>query len=266
MRLCELVAYLDDYLKIREIKDTCVNGLEVDGGGARGPRRAGGAGDGDAEIRKVALAVDCNVETFEGARREGAQMIIVHHGLFWDRPPSMRLVGPMYERVKLLLDSGLALYAAHLPLDMHPHVGNNAELARLVGLTEEEAFGEHHGVLIGVAGKVAPTPLEDVAARLNERLDTECRVLGYGPSVVRTVAICSGRAPEMMVDVYSKHIDVYITGETSHEWSGYAEDAGMNVIFAGHWATETLGVKALGRHISQKLGLETVFIPHPTGL
>ncbi|HHV62651.1 MAG TPA: Nif3-like dinuclear metal center hexameric protein [Firmicutes bacterium] len=263
MRLCELVGYLDDYLRIREIKDTCVNGLEVQGGGRNDSRRAGGE---DGEIRKVALAVDCNLETFKAARREGAQMLIVHHGLFWEKLPPVRLVGPMYERVKFLLDNGIALYAAHLPIDMHPHVGNNIELARLIGLSEEVAFGEYHGVFIGVAGKVTPTPLADIAARLNERLNTQCRVLEFGPAIVRTVAVCSGRAPEMMAEAYSKGIDLYVTGETSHEWSGYAEDAGMNVIFAGHWATETLGVKALGRHISQKFGLETVFIPHPTGL
>jgi putative NIF3 family GTP cyclohydrolase 1 type 2 len=131
----ELTAYLDETLRVKEIEDTSQNGLQV---------------EGPVEVMKVAFAVDSCQAAFEGTVTAGAQLLIVHHGLFWDKP--LRLVGPLFCRVKTLIEGGCGLYAAHLPLDLHPELGNNAELARLLELKDTRAFGEYHGDQIGIGG------------------------------------------------------------------------------------------------------------------
>ena len=137
MKRDELIVYLDKTLRVKEIEDTSQNGLQV---------------EGPEEVTKVALAVDSCQASFEAAVTGGAQLLVVHHGLFWDKP--LRLVGPLFQRAKTLIEGGCGLYAAHLPLDLHPEVGNNAELARLLELKETRAFGEYHGNQIGLGGDV----------------------------------------------------------------------------------------------------------------
>lgn len=247
----ELVAYLDNYLRVKEIKDSSQNGLQV---------------EGPDEVAKVAFAVDGCQESFEQAVAAGAQLLIVHHGLFWDK--SIRLVGPLFRRVRTLIEGGCGLYGVHLPLDFHPEVGNNAELARLLELEDARAFGEYHGSEIGIGGALdPPTPLDALVERLARATgEPPVRVLAHGPEKAARVGCISGGAAMMMYQVAEAGFDTFITGETSHSFFHHAADYGLNVIYGGHYATETLGVKALARHLEGKFGLETIFLDVPTGM
>lgn len=217
-------------------------------------------------MKKVAFAVDASLAAFERAVAEKAQLLIVHHGLFWEKPS--RLVGPLFRRVRTLILGGCGLYAAHLPLDAHPEVGNNAEMARLLGLQDMRPFGRYHGVDIGVAGILEPPiPIPTLIGRLIQILHVPpIRVLAHGPSETRRIGIISGGAAMMIGQAAEMELDTFITGETSHSHFHQAAEEGLNVIFAGHYATESLGVKALARHLEEKFGLETVFLDLPTGM
>ncbi len=186
MQRDSLVAYLDEYLRIAEFQDTSQNGLQV---------------EGPEEVTKVALAVDACLAAFERAVAEGAQLLVVHHGLFWDKP--VRLVGPAFQRVRTLIEGHCGLYAAHLPLDAHPEVGNNAEMARLLGLEEVRPFGRYHGVEIGVAGVLDP-PLE-IAALIGRVIQAvnrpPVRVLAHGPAKAHRVGCVSGFAATVIEQV-----------------------------------------------------------------
>jgi dinuclear metal center YbgI/SA1388 family protein len=246
-----LVQYLDQFLRVEEIEDKSQNGLQV---------------EGPDEVAKVAFAVDASQAAFERAVREKAQLLIVHHGLFWSEP--VRLVGPHFQRVKTLIEGHCGLYAVHLPLDAHPEVGNNAEMMRLLGLEEREPFGEYHGTEIGFAGRLdRPLDMSSLIGRLVEALGRPpIRVLDYGPDEVERIACVSGGAASMMGQVDEAGLDAYITGETSHTFFHEAVERNLNVLFAGHYATETLGVKALARHLEEQFQLGTVFFDIPTGM
>ncbi len=247
----ELVTYLDDYLRVKEIQDSSQNGLQI---------------EGPDDVTKIAFAVDGCQATFERAVAAGAQLIIVHHGLFWDKP--VRLIGPLFRRVRTLIEGGCGLYAVHLPLDLHPGVGNNAELVRMLGLKDARAFGEYHGSEIGIGGKLShPTPLNTLVKRLTRATgEPPVRVLAHGPEKASHVGCISGGAAMMIDQVASSGFDTFVTGETDHAYFHSAADYGLNVIYGGHYATETLGVKALARHLEQKFGLETIFLDVPTGM
>jgi len=247
----ELVTYLDALLCVREIEDASQNGLQV---------------EGPSEVTHVAFAVDGCQETFEQAVAAGAQLLVVHHGLFWSEP--LRLVGPHFRRVRTLIVGHCGLYAAHLPLDAHPQWGNNAELARLLGLNDPQPFGEYHGVRIGVAGTLQPPlALEALVERLTRTIGAPpLRVLAHGPQPARRVGCVSGGAADMIGQAAAAGLDTYITGETDHTCFHHAAERGVNVIFGGHYATETLGVQALARHLEEAFGLRTTFLDVPTGM
>lgn len=246
-----LIDYLDEYLRIREIEDKSRNGLQI---------------EGPDEVRMVAFAVDGCQASFVRAVAEGAQLLIVHHGLFWSDP--LCLVGPHFRRVKTLIEGDCGLYAAHLPLDAHPEVGNNAQMARLLGLEERKPFGEYHGLEIGFAGRLdRPLDISTLIGRLVEALGRPpIRVLDYGPEEIERVGCVSGGAASMVDQVAEAGLDAYITGETSHTFFHQVVERQLNVFFAGHYATETLGVKALARHLEGQFNLDTVFFDIPTGM
>jgi len=251
MRLRDLVYYLDKYLRIDVFDDTSQNGLQV---------------EGPEEVSVVTFAVDGCQEAFEAAVAANAQLLIVHHGLLWAQP--RRLVGPLFRQVRTLIEGGCGLYAAHVPLDAHPEVGNNVELARLLGLQDTQPFGEYRGAAIGVAGNLDP-PLEipTLIGRLIEILHVPpMRVLNHGPAAARRVGCVTGGAAEMIEQADVAGLDTYITGEPRHVFFHEASERGLNVIFAGHYATETLGLKALAGHLEKGLGLRTEFLDIPTGL
>jgi len=246
-----LIEYLDDYLRVEEIEDQSQNGLQV---------------EGPDDVTGVAFAVDASQASFERAVAERAQLLIVHHGLFWGDP--LRLVGPHLRRVKTLIEGRCGLYAVHLPLDLHPEVGNNAEMVRLLGLKERRPFGEYHGLKIGFSGQLdRPLDISTLIGRLVEATGRPpIRVLDHGPEEIEWIGCVSGGAASMMDQVAEAGLDAYVTGETSHAFFHQAVERELNVLFAGHYATETLGVKALARHLEEQFDLDTVFFDIPTGM
>ena len=252
MRLSELTRYLDDYLRLGdEVADPpeAMNGLQVE--------------SGKDEVTRIATAVDACEATIRMAAEQRADLLLVHHGLFWGGPRP--LVGPAYARVAGLIKGGVALYSAHLPLDRHPEVGNNAVLARLLDITPRGEFGSYHGAPIGVWGDV-DLPRDELARKLGAVLGAAPRLLPFGPERARRVGIVTGAGGSLIPQAAAAGLDTYITGEGQH-WTYFdAEELGVNVFYAGHYATETVGVKALAEHVSRKFSLPWVFLDHPTGL
>ena len=251
MRLDTLTQYLDDYLRIAdETADApeALNGLQV-----------GNAGD----VTRVAAAVDLCDATVRLAVEQHADCLLVHHGLFWGglKP----FVGPAYRRISGLIKGNVALYAAHLPLDRHPDVGNNVVLARMLGIKVKGEFGSYRGSSIGVWGEYHGTR-DELSWALTKALGTAPRIFPFGPERVQRVGIVTGAGGTLIPQAAAAGLDTYITGEGQH-WTFFdAEELGLNVYFAGHYATETVGVKALAEHISKKFSIPWVFLDHPTGL
>lgn len=246
----ELVQYLDQFLGVNQISDYGPQGLQV---------------EGVEEVKRIAFTVDAGLPCIDAAIKVGAQMQIVHHGLFWGGPEPIR--GPFGLRVRRLIESNINLYAAHLPLDAHPEIGNNAELARMLDLTVESWFCNVKGTDIGLICAAAEgLTLDDVLKVVKARLGSEPRVLAHGPSTIQRVAIVSGDGASCAAEAASLGADTLLTGEISHSHFYTALDYGLNIIFAGHYASETVGLKALGRHLNGRFGLETVFIDLPTDM
>lgn len=250
MRLPELTEYLDQYLSTARIADypSALNGLQV---------------AGKSDIQKIAAAVDVCAATIRMAAETRAQLLLVHHGLFWTGPRP--LVGPQYDRVAGLLEADLALYSSHLPLDLHAEVGNNQVLARQLDVTVKGGFGELHGETIGVWGEARGTRAEFVS-RVGELLNVTPRCLAFGPDRVHRVGIVTGAAGSLIGQAAAAGLDTFLTGEGAHHSFFDAEELKVNVIYAGHYATETLGVRALADHLAGRFGLQTIFLDHPTGL
>ncbi len=247
--LRNLVGYLDDYLKVEAIPDSSLNGLQVEGKG---------------RIRRAAFAVDACLHTIRNAARFRADILIVHHGLFWSR--NERITGVMRERIASLIEKKMSLYAVHLPLDCHEEVGNNVQLARLLGLKIGNRFADYHGVKIGyLADSNEAISRRDLTARVERKLKTKTETQAFGPSSIRRVGIVSGGAAEFAAEARDLGCQAFLTGETSHIAYHVAKEARINVIFAGHYSTETVGVKALADHLRRRFALEGRFMPSPTG-
>ncbi len=228
--------------------DAAVNGLQV-------ARSA-------PELSTVAFAVDASMESFRRACDAGADLLFVHHGLFWGAPAPLR--GTLYERVHFLVEHDLALYAVHLPLDAHPELGNNIGLARRLGLAAVEPFGLYHGMRIGFKGRLErPQPLERLAALVSPR---PLSLLPFGPAEVRSVGIVSGGDPHAVSQAIDEGLDLFVTGDASHEIYHEALEAGINVLCGGHYATETWGVTLMSDHLRRTTDLQTLVVDVPTGL
>ena len=246
MRLADLVSWLDETLDARSFKDYGPNGLQVIGAD---------------EVTHLASAVSISLDVIERAIADGAQALLVHHGLFWqgDDP----VIG-MLERRRLqtMFAGDLSLLAYHLPLDAHPTLGNNALLADLLGLVDRAPFGEHGGVLLGVQGALpAPTPVSDVAAVLSTQLGSTPLVLPGGDHPVRTVGIVSGGAAKDIRQAAAAGLDAFITGEPREDSAYIAAELGVHLIAAGHNATETVGVQALAAAAAERFDITTAFLP-----
>lgn len=251
MKTTDLLNYLNAYLRIGEIKDYGPQGLQVEA-------------EKEA-IHKIALGVDVSPAIIKAAAAWGADMLLVHHGILWRNVECLN--GALGQRVRLLIQHNIHLYAAHLPLDAHPEVGNNAVLAQMFGVSVENWWCSPTNVPIGVVGPLhQPRSLDALVGEVNAQLTTQARVLAHGPAQVERVAILSGFGADEVAEVKKLGADTYITGETSHAHYWAAADYGLNVIFAGHYASETVGVQALGQHLSTQFGLETRFFDYPTGL
>ena len=261
--LADIVRYLDDYLRIRDVPDerNAVNGLQVENQG---------------QVGSIVAAVDASQATIDGVIANGTEqggappLILAHHGLFWDG--NLPLTGRRYRRVAALLEHDIALYAAHIPLDLHPAVGNNVVLAERLGLGVEGWFGDYKGVPIGVWGHAPPrlVPRDALAGRCEPRPRHArvrgARLIAGGPERVSRIGIITGGAGSMIGAAHDAGLDTFITGEGAHYTYFDAIEWGLNVIFAGHYATETLGVQALASHLAERFDLEWEFHDHPTGL
>jgi dinuclear metal center YbgI/SA1388 family protein len=250
MRLDELVRYCDDYLRIRTVRDApgALNGLQLANTG---------------EVTRVAAAVDVCIATVQMAAEQGADLLIVHHGLFWDGPQP--LVGPQFTRVTRLIQHDMALYSAHLPLDCHEEVGNASLLARHLGLQIRGGFGTWHEQECGVWGE-GEVGRDALTTTLAGVLGAVPKVMPFGPEIVRKVGVATGAGGAFISQAAQVGLDTLITGEGNHHTYFEAEELGLNVFYGGHYATETFGVKALAEHLSARFGLPWVFLDHPTGL
>jgi dinuclear metal center YbgI/SA1388 family protein len=254
--LAEVTDYLDSYLRVREVPDYdgAVNGLQVENGGT---------------IDRIVAAVDASQITIDGvAVLGGSPLLLVHHGLFFDG--NLPVTGRRYRRLRTLLSHDVAVYSSHLPLDAHAEVGNNAVLARLLGLELQGPFGSHRGNPIGVWGlaSAAVCSRDGLSAALQSvlGLDAAPRLIAGGPEKVHRVGIVTGGAGTMVKEARDAGLDTFITGEGPHHTYFDAMEFGVNVFHAGHYATETVGVKALAEHLGRRFGLPYSFHDHPTGL
>ncbi len=253
MTLSDFDLWCRSFLQIDELRaiDDSLNGIQV-GRSAKG-------------LTKVAFAVDACAASIRRASEAGAQLLFVHHGLFWGSPA--RLEGPLLERVRGLIAADMGLYACHLPLDMHPEFGNNAQLANLLQLEERKPFGVYHGVSIGVSGRLKETrTAEELLSAILPDGSRARTLIAAGPERINTLAIVSGGAPFEALQALGRGIDAFITGEPSHSVYHQVVEGGLTFIAAGHYATETWGLKAVEAKLRAETGLQTVFIDLPTGL
>jgi dinuclear metal center YbgI/SA1388 family protein len=239
----EIVAFANEFLDIGSYPDHLPVGLQV---------------YGTEEVQKIACGVSASRELFERAAAAGAQLVLVHHGLFWER--DSRIVTPgLRERLRTLFDRDLSLVAYHLALDAHPDVGNNALLAEELGVARERRFVE-----IGFGGRLErPMPVSALAERVQERLERMPLVFSYGPEEVGTVAVCSGGAAGYVTAAAAEGYDCYVTGEADEPTKHAAKEAGIHFVAGGHYATETLGVRALAAKLAEQFDVEWEFIDLP---
>lgn len=245
----ELARYLDEFLHIGELPDSsvAVNGLQVENGGT---------------VHRVAAAVDASERAIREAARRGCDLLLVHHGLFWSGLGA--LTGRRYRKVRRILEADMAVYSAHIPLDVHPEVGNNAVLARELGIELEGVFGQYKGVPIGVWGGLE-LRREALAARLQDLLEAPVRFVPGGPEQLRRVGIITGAGSSAIEEAIELGLDAFVSGEGPHHSVFDALEGGINLYYGGHWATETWGVKALAAHVEERFGLPWEFLDQPTG-
>ncbi len=250
MELKELTAFLDRELRIAEIPDYpgAHNGLQL---------------ASEAPVVRVAAAVDASLAVIGEAVAQGAQLLIVHHGMFWRGVEP--LTGPRFHKLKTAIDGGLAIYSAHLPLDVHPRLGNNACLAAAIGISACEPFLEWKGIHLGLAGGMDLTR-DELVGRVGQAVGGPVHCCPGGPRRVGRVGLVTGGAGSEVAAAAACGIDTFITGEGPHWSFPLAEELGVNVLYAGHYATETFGVRALAAEVAQRFGLEWGFIDRPSGL
>ena len=250
VKLANIVAHCNRTLKPESFEDWpgAVNGLQVE-------NRAG--------VSRIAAAVDATPATVKKTIAAGADLLIVHHGLFWGATHPW--TGNRYRLLRLLLDNNVAVYSSHLPLDAHPRLGNNAQLCRALGIRSPKPFFVERGQAIGLRGELNLTRAQ-LARRLAKATGNEPTVLPGGAARCHKIGVVTGGAGAEMKTAADEGVDTFITGEGPHWTFALTEDLGLNVFYGGHYATETFGVKALSEHLSKKFRLPWTFINHPTGL
>lgn len=251
MELLKLARSLDEVLDItRYISDSSINGLQI---------------EASKRVERAAFAVDASEQSIRTAARFGADILIVHHGLFWDGPVAIR--GILARRLRLLFSKNISLYAAHLPLDTHPELGNNAMLAKLLRLEKVQPFGEYRGVKIGLCGLISRSVnIDTLLRRISRALSCRAKSLRFGPARVKKIAIVSGAGSSFVEEAVSVGCDTLITGEISHASYHPAKEGRVNLVCAGHYATETPGIKELMKFVADRFRLKCRFIDIPTGL
>ncbi|MDZ7338074.1 MAG: Nif3-like dinuclear metal center hexameric protein [candidate division KSB1 bacterium] len=238
-----IVTYLNDLLQPQLFEDYGPQGLQV---------------EGKAHVRKIVTGVSASLELFEQAHIRGADMVIVHHGLFWDRE-SRVATGALKKRLTALLTNDISLVAYHLPLDAHPTFGNNAVAARALGILDPQRFAT-----VGWWGRLSEPLLARVLFNKIQILyDKTPLIFDYGPDSVETVGIVSGAGAHRLQEAVALGLDCFVTGEASEASMHLAKESGLHFVAAGHYATERLGIKVLGEQLAQEFGIEVEFLELP---
>ena len=248
--LKDIVQHSDRTLKTKTIADYdgALNGLQVENNG---------------RVSRIAAAVDASLKTVRMAIEAKADLLIVHHGLFWS--PQQPWTGKKRDLIGELVEHNLAVYSSHLPLDLHPQLGNNAGLFKALKLTKPKPFFEEHDQFIGL--KTTTRLDRDILRdRLKNVLGISPTLLEGGPQVCKKIGVVTGGAGSSIAKAAAEGVDTFITGEGPHWTGALAEELGINVFYGGHYATETFGVKALSAHLAKKYSLPWTFLDHPTGL
>ncbi|HET7856079.1 MAG TPA: Nif3-like dinuclear metal center hexameric protein [Gaiellaceae bacterium] len=239
----ELLAFAHELLDLDAYPDYGPMGMQV---------------EGSREVERIATGVSASLELFQRAAEEGAQLLLVHHGLLWDRDPRI-VAGPLRRRLQALFDADITLAAYHLALDAHPEVGNNALLARELGVEPEQRFAE-----IGWGGPLRkPVDVEGFAARVRRAVDAEPIVFAHGPDRIERAAVVTGGAARHVADAAQEGYDLFLTGEADEPTLHAARELGIHFVAGGHYATERIGIKALGERLAERFGIESEFIELP---
>jgi dinuclear metal center YbgI/SA1388 family protein len=246
----QLVDYCRDLLRVREIEDwpNALNGLQIENSGA---------------VTRIGAAVDASTRTIDSAIEHEINFLIVHHGLFW--PGLQPITGGRRRMLERAFEHDLALYSAHLPLDVHSVLGNNAQLAGALGLENTEPFFQHRGQCVGLKA-MAQVSRKELADKLEQSLGGPVKLFPSGPEQTQTIGLITGGAGSEIYAIVQEGIDTFITGEAPHWAAVAAEELGINLFLGGHYATETFGVKALAAHLADRFDLPWEFLDSPTGL
>ena len=248
--LSSIREFLDESLRTTEIKDYpgAVNGLQLENSG---------------QVTKVIAAVDASLPVIEKAVAAGGDLLVVHHGLFWQG--AQPLVAANYRKIKAAMDAGLAIYSSHLPLDVHAEWGNNVGLAQAMGLADWVPFFDQKGMPLGLRAEV-DWSLPELLKRVEIAVGSAVHHCPGGSERIGSVGIITGGAGSEVAEVAETGVDAFVTGEGPHWSYPLAEELGIHLVYGGHYATETFGVKRLAEELAKRFQLESEFLDHPTGL
>jgi dinuclear metal center YbgI/SA1388 family protein len=245
--VAEIISYLDELLEAGSFEDYGPNGLQVPGG---------------EEVELVATGVSAHRELFERAAAHGAGLVLCHHGLFWNAQPRA-LTPALKGRLQSLFERDIALAAYHLPLDAHPEVGNNALICAALGLEPGERFGHHRGQPIGFVGRSEGLPFDELRERCAAAFGQEPFAWPAGPDIVRSVGIVSGGGASSLAEAVARGLDAFLTGEPAEPAMADAREGGVHFMAAGHYATETFGIRRIGELVAERFGVEHRFVDIP---
>jgi dinuclear metal center YbgI/SA1388 family protein len=248
--LSDIVSYADDFLRISDVGDwdNALNGLQIENSG---------------RVTRIGAAVDVSTRVLTEAQKQDVDLLIVHHGLFW--PGLQPVQGALRRQLRIAFENDIALYSAHLPLDIHPKIGNNTQLVAALGLKSPQPFLEEKGQPVGLKIR-ASLSRSELVRKLQKVLNGPVKVFDFGPKQTRAIGVVTGAAGSEIYRVADDGIDTFITGEAPHWAAVAAEELGMNLLLGGHYATEVFGVKALAAHLSKRFRIPWEFIDCPTGL
>jgi dinuclear metal center YbgI/SA1388 family protein len=248
--LSEIVSYTDRFLRIRDVGDwdNALNGLQIENSG---------------RVTRIGAAVDVSTRVLTEAGKKNVDFLIVHHGLFW--PGLQPMTRLLRRQLQLAFETDMALYSAHLPLDIHARVGNNARLVAALGLKSARPFLEEKGQPVGLKIR-ASLSRSELVRKLQKALNSPVKVFDFGPKRTRAIGVVTGAAGSEIYRVADEEIDTFITGEAPHWAAVAADEVGVNLLLGGHYATEVFGVRALAAHLSKRFRVPWEFIDCPTGL
>ena len=248
--LSEIVSYMSRFLRVREVGDwdNAVNGLQIENSG---------------RVTRIGAAVDVSTRVLSEAAKHNVDLLIVHHGLFW--PGLQPVRGALRRQLRIAFENDIALYSAHLPLDIHPRIGNNAQLAAALGLKSAKPFLEEKGQPVGLKVRMS-LPRNELIRKFEKAVNGPIKVFDFGPKQTRTIGVVTGAAGSEIYRVANEGIDTFVTGEAPHWAAVAAEEVGLNLLIGGHYATEVFGVKALAAHLSKRCRVSWEFIDCPTAL